>query len=126
MRELLSEELKARLPKLYEQVGAIDPIVHAIFTFPASGWLWFVTEGQTTGSDFIFFGYVIGFEAEWGYFTLSELEQVNVNGFAIERKDVFEMKTLSNCLSGLTCRKAENVAAAKILNANTELVLNDR
>ncbi|MBK8467590.1 MAG: DUF2958 domain-containing protein [Chloracidobacterium sp.] len=100
MKELLSEELKARLPKLYEQEGAIDPIVHAKFSFPASCWLWFVTEGQTTGSDFTFFGYVIGFEAEWGYFTLGELEQVNVNGFTIERDDDFEPQTLSTCLSG--------------------------
>ena len=89
MRELLSEELKARLPKLYEQERATDPIVHAKFSFPAGGWRWYVTEGQSTGRDFTFFGYVIGFEAEWGYFTLGELEQVNVNGLVIERDDDF-------------------------------------
>lgn len=103
MRELLSEELKARLPKLYEQEGSIDPIVHAKFSFPASGWVWFVTEGQPTGIDFTFFGYVVGFEAEWGYFMLGELEQVNVNGLVIERDDDFEPQRLSN-LFGVTER----------------------
>jgi hypothetical protein len=98
MRELLSEELKARLPKLYEQEGAIDPIVHAKFSFPAGGWLWLVTEGQSTGRDFTFFGHVIGYEAEWGYFTLRELEEVNINGLLIERDEDLEARPLSECL----------------------------
>ena len=98
MRDLLSEELKARLPKLYEQERAIDPIVHAKFSFPAGGWLWFVTEGQTSGSDFTFFGYVIGYEAEWGYFTLRELEEININGLLIEGDESFEARPLSDCL----------------------------
>jgi hypothetical protein len=100
MSELLSEELKARLPKLYSQEGDTDPMVYAKFLFPASGRVWFVTEGQTTGNDFTFFGYVIGFEAEWGYFKLGELEQVNVNGLVIERDDDFEPKKFSKCLAG--------------------------
>ncbi len=99
MRQLLSEELKARLPKLYEQEGAIDPIVHAKFSFPAGGWRWYVTEGQPDRGDFTFFGYVIGFEAEWGYFTLRELEEVNINGLLIERDKDFEPCPLSNCLA---------------------------
>jgi hypothetical protein len=99
MRGLLSEELKARLPKLYSQEGDTDPMVYAKFTFSATGWLWYVTEGQTTGSDFTFFGHVIGFEAEWGYFTLGELEQVNVHGLVIERDDHFEPQRFSKCLA---------------------------
>jgi len=120
MRELLSEELKARLPKLYEHEGDTDPIVYAKFSFPAGGWVWFVTEGQTTGSDFTFFGYVIGYEAEWGYFMLGELEQVNISGMVIERDDDFQPQKLSKCLSGSTGGKAEKVAAAKILDTNPE------
>ncbi|MGB7208429.1 MAG: DUF2958 domain-containing protein [Pyrinomonadaceae bacterium] len=102
MRELLPPELKRQIPKLYSQDSSADPIVYAKFSFPASGWLWFVTEGQTTGRDFTFFGYVIGYEAEWGYFMLGELEQVNVNGLVIERDDDFKQQTLSNYLSGST------------------------
>ena len=99
MRELLSEELKARLPKLYEQEGAIDPMIHAKFSFPASGWIWFVTEGQPEGDDFTFFGHVIGFEPEWGYFSLRELKQVNLDGQVIERDEDFEPSRFSVCIS---------------------------
>jgi hypothetical protein len=34
----------------------------------------------------VFFGYVIGFEKEWGYFALSELEAIRgAGGLTIER-----------------------------------------
>lgn len=72
--QLLTEELRAQLPKLYEQENVSDPIVHIKFFTPDSNWTWFVTEGQEEDDDFRFFGYVIGMEAEWGYFLLSELQ----------------------------------------------------
>ncbi len=31
------------------------------------------------------FGYVIGFEKGWGYFSLNELQAVEVKGLAVER-----------------------------------------
>lgn len=105
MRTLLPTELKNRLPKLCEQERVADPIVYAKFSFPASGWVWFVTEGQAEGDNFTFFGYVIGFEAEWGYFTLRELEEVNVSGLVIERDEDFEPRPFSNCFSLSTSRK---------------------
>lgn len=108
MSELLPPELKDQLPKLSEQEGADDPTVFAKFLFPASGWIWLVTEGQSVGDDFMFFGYVIGFEAEWGYFTLRELEGVNVRGLIIERDDAFEPCALSDCLSQSTSSPAKN------------------
>jgi len=90
MSKLLTEELRKALPKLREQAGSADPIVHAKFFFPASGWTWFVTEGEPNGDDFLFYGYVIGFESEWGPFGLRELEEVEVDGFRIERDILFE------------------------------------
>jgi hypothetical protein len=72
--QLLTEKLRASLPPLYAQDGNSNPIVHAKFFTPDSNWTWFVTEGGAEEDDFIFFGYVIGFEEEWGYFALSELE----------------------------------------------------
>jgi hypothetical protein len=72
--QLLPEELRALLPPLYTQDGNKNPTVYAKFFTPDSNWTWFVTEGGAEGEDFVFFGYVIGFEAEWGYFALSELE----------------------------------------------------
>ena len=40
-------------------------------------WRWFVTECEIEhdARDVLFFGYVCGFEKEWGYFRLSELEE---------------------------------------------------
>jgi hypothetical protein len=73
---LLTAELRGRLPALYSQDGNSDPIVHCKFFTPDSNWTWFVTEGSEDEEDFRFFGYVIGFEEEWGYFVLSELESV--------------------------------------------------
>ena len=56
------------------------------FFCPWSDWTWFVTEGGPRDDDFIFFGYVIGFEEEWGYFSLSELESIRgPGGLTIER-----------------------------------------
>jgi hypothetical protein len=101
MSKLLNEELRKALPKLREQEGSADPVVFAKFFFPAGCWTWFVTEGQPEGDDFTFFGYVIGFEAEFGYFTLKELEEVKVKGIVIERDCYFEPSKLSACLSDL-------------------------
>lgn len=98
MSTLLNGELEKVLPKLREQEGVKDPTVYAAFVFTASGWVWLVTEGERRGDDdFIFFGYVIGFESEWGYFALSELEEVNVHGLRVERDFSFEPKPFSKC-----------------------------
>jgi hypothetical protein len=84
--ELLTAELRARLPALYSQEQNQDPTVHAKFFTPDSNWTWLVTEGSAEDDDFLFFGYVIGLEEEWGYFVLSELESVRGHlGLAIER-----------------------------------------
>ncbi len=104
MSKLLDDTLRSALPKLRQQTDVSDPIVFAKFIFPASGWTWFVTEGEPDGDDFIFFGHVIGFEREWGYFALIELEEVNVNGIVIERDCHFEPSKLSTCLAELNLR----------------------
>ena len=84
--ELLPDELRQRLPPLYSQEGVKDPIVYIKFFTPDSNWTWFVTEGSAEGEDFIFFGFVIGFEREWGYFALSELSQAQgPAGLKVER-----------------------------------------
>ena len=84
--QLLTPELRAQLPKRYAQEDVPDPIVHCKFFTPDSNWTWYVTEGDEEDGDVRFFGYVIGFEKEWGYFMLSELEAVKGPlGLPIER-----------------------------------------
>lgn len=98
MSRLLNEELRKALPKLRAQDGVKDPLVYATFLFPASGWIWFVTEGEPCiNGDFLFFGYVVGLESEWGHFSLHELEGVNVRGFRIERDFSFQLTPFSEC-----------------------------
>lgn len=89
--QLLTEELRASLPPLYAQDGNRNPTVHAKFFTPDSNWTWFITEGGAEDDDYIFFGYVIGFEEEWGYSALSDLESVRGPlGLPIERDLYFK------------------------------------
>ncbi|MGH9946434.1 MAG: DUF2958 domain-containing protein [Pyrinomonadaceae bacterium] len=99
MSRLLNDVLSSRLPKLRSQEDSADPIVYARFFFPASGWAWFVTEGEAQVNELLFFGYVIGFEREWGYFTLRELEEVEVCGMKIERDLDFEPAPFSKSVT---------------------------
>lgn len=110
MMELLPPELREKLPKLYEQEGSEDQIVHIKFFFPAADWTWFVTEGQEEGNDFTFFGYVIGFASEWGYFSLRELEEINVHNLTVERDLDFREAKMSVCLK---CWKEERSATVE-------------
>ncbi len=85
--QLLPDELRQQIPKLYsqEKVTTQEKTVYAKFFFPAADWTWFVTEGEQEGDDFVFFGFVVGFEEEWGYFTLNELQNINIQLLKVER-----------------------------------------
>lgn len=88
--ELLPNELRARLPPLYSQEAEHNPTVHAKFFLPGTGCTWYVTEGQAQEHDFLFFGFVIGQESEFGYFLLSELQAVHTPlGLGVERDLAF-------------------------------------
>ena len=98
--KLLTEELRAGLPRLYSQENTADPIVHCKFFTPWSGWTWFATEGESDEEDFRFFGYVCGHEEEWGYFVLSELESARgPAGLTIERDLHFSAAPFSEVIS---------------------------
>jgi hypothetical protein len=85
--QLLPEELRAAIPALYSQenVKTQDKTVHAKFFFPAAEWTWFVIEGKQEEDDYVFFGFVVGYVEEWGYFTLNELRNINVEHLTVER-----------------------------------------
>ena len=87
---LLDDQLRNRLPALYSQEAELDPIVYAKFFLPGTGWTWYVTEGGEQGNDFLFLGFVVGLDSEFGYFVLSELESVRSPlGLAVERDLAF-------------------------------------
>lgn len=96
---LLPDDVRSVLPKRYEQESSRNPIVYAKFFFPAGSWTWFVTEGEQEGDDFLFFGYVIGHEREWGYFSLRELQSINIRGLTVERDLYFEQGPLKSVLA---------------------------
>jgi hypothetical protein len=83
---LLSQELRESLPSLGAQRGANDPMVYAKFWIPDVGWIWYVTEGEHRGNNFIFFGYVLGEDEEWEEFSLRDLEAIrSPEGGRVER-----------------------------------------
>jgi len=94
--EFFPDDVKSTLPLLYSQENVKDPIVHVKFFCPWNQWTWFATEGQEQNGDFILFGYVIGHEREWGYFSLDELASViGPFGLKIERDIYFTPKPKS-------------------------------
>ena len=94
---LLSKEVEAKLPPLGDQDGlGYDALAHVKLFTPDSNWTWYATEYDP--EQRLFFGLVIGFEQELGYFTLDELEAARGPlGLPIERELHFEPKPLKDC-----------------------------
>lgn len=95
--ELLTQELRAKLPKLYAHEDTPPsqvPVVVKFFT-PDGAWTWYATEFD--GVD-TFFGFVSGHERELGYFSLAELRAARgPMGLPIER-DLHYRGTLADAL----------------------------
>jgi hypothetical protein len=91
--QLLTKELRKRLPALYSQDGkGKEAVIVVKFFTPWAGWTWYATEFD--GVD-TFFGLVDGHETELGNFSLSELESVKGPfGLTIERDRYWEEKTI--------------------------------
>jgi hypothetical protein len=79
--ELLTKELRKKLPALYSNEEVTDPMVICKFFALGSAWTWFATEFD--GED-IFFGMVHGFEKELGTFSLKELESLKISIGGVE------------------------------------------
>jgi len=100
--KLLPKEIRETLPALGAQDGkGGKAICYVKYFTPSSSWSWFAISGEPvlseSGSeiDFRFFGLVFGHEKEFGYFLLSELEEVRgPMGLPIERDLHFQPKTL--------------------------------
>jgi len=61
-----------------------DPIIWLKFFHPLSSWSWYLTEYDP--DERLAFGLVAGFETEIGYFSIEELESLEVRGLKIERE----------------------------------------
>jgi hypothetical protein len=74
---LLAEIKRRGIPPLYAQENNSDPTVYLELQVLNSSWRWYVTECEVEldRNDVLFFGYVVGFEKEWGYFRLSDLKE---------------------------------------------------
>ena len=97
--KLLTDELRAKLPTLYSQEKEVGPVVYAKFFLPGTGWIWYVTEGSPQEDDYLFFGFVVGQESEFGYFLLSELESVRTRlGLEVERDLTFREGRLTDVI----------------------------
>lgn len=111
---LITDEIKAKLPPLYanEKIG-MEAVAPVKYFSPAAGWTWYASEAAALMEDgtykplrdvdlndpniqdVIFFGLVIGYEIELGYFSLAELQSAHGDlGLAIERDLYYEPQTL--------------------------------
>ena len=97
--DLLTSDIERSLPALYstECIPAAYKTILAKFFNPMGAGTWYVVEGsKQEDGDWLFFGLVDLLEKEWGYFTLSELESVDVGcGLGIERDIHFPRQNAS-------------------------------
>ncbi|PYS46651.1 MAG: hypothetical protein DMG13_29530 [Acidobacteria bacterium] len=100
VRDIFPNGVRQSLPPLHSQEGLSDPIVHLKFFTRDADWSWYVTEGSPKGDDFVFFGFVVGLEEEWGHFSLSELTEARgPSGFPIERDLHFKPDRFSRVMA---------------------------
>ena len=91
--ELIPQEIKNKIPKLYETEEQNDPIVYVKLFL--DGWTWYITELSIDNN--ICFGYVISpFESELGYFSLNEIKSIKGSlGLSVERDISFKPTALA-------------------------------
>ena len=96
--ELIPQEIRELIPKLYETEEQNDPIVYIKLFTPDANWSWFVTE-LSVNMDTCF-GLVISpfvENGELGYFSLNELKSIRGKlGLPIERDLWFKPTKLSD------------------------------
>ncbi len=96
--KLLTKELREKLPPLGSTESNPDPVAVCKFFTPDSNWTWWAIEFD--GED-TFYGLVHGFEEEFGYFSLAELEATTGPlGLHIERDLYFQPTPVSKLRQG--------------------------
>jgi hypothetical protein len=90
--KLLTANIRKQLPALGSTDGkpAKDRKVICKFFSAFSNWTWYTLEGEPReDGDYEFFGYVCGFEKEFGYFTLKELEEAQRGAVPLVERDLY-------------------------------------
>ncbi len=91
--ELIPQEVKQQIPKLYETEEQNNSIVYVKLFLDS--WTWYITEISIDND--ICFGYVVSpFGAELGYFSLNEIKSIKGSlGLDVERDLFFKPTRLS-------------------------------
>ena len=100
--KLLTKEIESKIPKLYgtEEITTREKKIAVKFFLTCSDWSWYAVEYDPEKK--IFYGLVHGFEKEWGYFSLEELESEKNNlGLGVERDTHFENHTIGEVMDGV-------------------------
>jgi len=74
MGTLIPQEILKTIPNLYETQDLEDPICHIKLFTPDANFTWYIIESSI--DEDICYGYVKGLEAELGYFSLNEIQQI--------------------------------------------------
>lgn len=104
--KLLTKEIERRFAQLgsQEEKGD-DALVPTKFFTPDSGWTWWPISYDAETREF--FGLVQGFEIEFGYFSLEELETVTGPlGLHIERDLYWQEKPIGEVRQALDQRRS--------------------
>ncbi len=98
MSKLIPQKMLSEIPDIYETQNTLDPICYVKLFTPDANWTWYIIEFSK--EDRTCFGYVVGHEAELGYFSLEELESIRgALGLPIER-DLHFKPTLFSKIKG--------------------------
>lgn len=93
------EKLFEKYPLYSQEEKGEEALVLCKFFAPVGAYTWYVLEAEKREDDYMFFGLVINnqFEREYGYFTLSQLEEIRLP-FAcrIERDKYFDSNQIKN------------------------------
>ena len=87
--KLLTKEIEKKLPALYETEYVSTADKKLVVKFFGGIWTWYGVEYDADQE--LFFGFVDGYEKEWGYFSLAELKKIKTSfGLGVERDMYFK------------------------------------